>query len=166
MQNHLIDYFGGEKSEALILLIVGVAALVASAYLILTNSHFKGMAYPFVLVGVIQIAVGSTVYFRTDTQLRDLNREMTVSPVDFRSSELTRMKKVMENFRLYKLMELVLFAAGVLLTYIFKENAGWYFAGVGLATQSAFMLIADLFAEHRALMYVARLQEFIPQIVH
>lgn len=165
MQDHLLSYFAGEKSESLLFLIIGAAAILFGAYLLLTNSHFKSMAYPVIFIAIIQLIAGGTVYFRTDAQIDALSAEMKSSPFEFRAHELTRMKTVTESFRLYKLVEILLFAAGILITYLFADHAGWYFAGVGLAAQSALMLLADLFAEYRALVYIPRLQEFVPQIV-
>ncbi|MEK7251171.1 MAG: hypothetical protein AAB209_12195, partial [Bacteroidota bacterium] len=58
----------------------------------------------------------------------------------------------------------VLLVIGIFMSYYFAENITLYAVAIGLIVQSSLMLVADLFAERRAMQYVVRLQEFIPNV--
>jgi hypothetical protein len=89
---------------------------------------------------------------------------MNSAPVDFRTEELARMKKVNDSFKLYKAIEIVLLVIGIFMSYYFAESMTLYSVAIGLIAQSSLMLVADLFAERRAYEYIVRLQEFVPNI--
>lgn len=75
------------------------------------------------------------------------------------------MATVVENLRLFKLLALSAFTTEVVLTHFCRNHARWYYVGIGLAVQTAIMFILSLAAHHRAGVYIARLQEFVPQVV-
>ncbi len=162
MSESLLNYFTAEKNESLLFILIGIAAIAFSLYLWKTGNQYKGMAYPLVAIALIQIVVGGTVYFRTDDQVRILTEQMNSAPVDFRTEELAKMKKVNDSFKLYKAIEIVLLVIGIFMSYYFAESMTLYSVAIGLIAQSSLMLVADLFAERRAMQYVVRLQEFIP----
>lgn len=68
------------------------------------------------------------------------------------------MEKVMANFRIYKLVEIAIFALGVGLTFAFPGRDFVYSVGIGCVAQGAFMLVLDLFAEHRGAAYLEALR--------
>ena len=154
MEDHLSTYFTAEKQEAMLFMAVGVAALVVSFYLIKADSTYKGMVYPLIVVAVIQLVVGSTVYFRTDRQVAALEKLLKYDPAAYKAEELQRMEPVMKNFRVYKSIEIILLAIGMALTFALRKNNLWYSVGIGLIVQSSLMLILDLFAERRAHDYL------------
>lgn len=162
MAETILNYFTAEKQESLLFMLIGVAAIALSLYLWKAGSQYKGRMYPLVSIALIQIVVGSTVYFRTDEQVRTLTQQMKEAPVEFRSDELARMKKVNESFALYKVIEIALLTIGIFMSFYFAGNSTLYSAAIGLIAQSSLMFVADLFAEHRAMHYVVKLQEFIP----
>ena len=120
------------------------------------------MMYPLLLFGLIQLTVGSAVYIRTDKQVLQLREHMHNAPVDFRSAELARMQRVSEFLALYNAMEILVLAAGIGLTLLFRHQMLWFSIGVGMIIEAALLLVFDLFAEKRADIYIMRLQEFIP----
>jgi hypothetical protein len=147
-------YFTAEKQEAMLFMAVGVAALVVSFYLFKADSTYKGMMYPLIVVAVIQLVVGSTVYFRTDRQVAALESLLKDDPAAYKAEELQRIETVMKNFRVYKNIEIILLAIGIVLTFALRKNNLWNSVGIGLIIQSSLMLILDLFAEKRAHDYV------------
>lgn len=154
MEEPLLAYFAAEKQESLLFMLVGVVAVAASAWLLVTGSHYKGMAYPLIAVAAIQMVVGSTVYFRTDNQVAALQAQYQQTPAMFKAEETKRMDVVVKNFKVYKWIEIALLAAGLLLVFIFRGHELWHAVGLGLGIQSALMLAADLVAEHRADEYL------------
>jgi hypothetical protein len=158
MQQEIVRYFLAEKYESLIFVGVGVLALCVSVWLWMSESSFaatfKAMSYPLVAVGLIQIVVGSAVYLKSDKQIETFSAQVQSAPATYKAEELKRMDVVNKNFTLYKWIEVALLLAAIATTLIVSRNSSWYAAAIGLLVQSALMLTADLFAEHRAHHYV------------
>ncbi|MFP2912096.1 hypothetical protein ACLESD_45160 [Pyxidicoccus sp. 3LFB2] len=164
MQAQLLRYFAEEKAESALFVIAGVLALAASLWLWRTGSSYRAMAFPLVAVAFIQLAVGGSVYLRTDGQVAALTAQLVQAPAAFQVAELARMDVVMRNFTLYKLIELVLLAAGIAMTYAFRHREALYAVGLGLVIQAGVMLVADLFAEKRGDTYLAALRSRVPEV--
>jgi hypothetical protein len=159
MQEQLVRYFGAEKAESWLFILAGVVAVGVSVWLLRTGSSYRGMAYPLIAVGLIQLVVGGTVAFRTDTQVAALVQQLAASPEAFQTAEVPRMETVMRNFTLYKVVELVLLLTGVALTVAFRRKELVYGIGVGLVMQASLMLVLDLFAEKRGDEYLTAVRE-------
>lgn len=162
IQHELTRYFLAEKYESLVFVLVGVVAIGISVWFWLNGHVFKTLAFPLVAVGIIQIIVGGSVYLRSDDQIATLRKQVQTAPAAYKADEIKRMDVVNRNFIIYKWVEVALFLAGVGLVMMFPRNNTWYFIGAGLIMQSAFMLSADLFAEHRAHLYVDYINQYIP----
>jgi hypothetical protein len=164
MTQHLLTYFAGEKLSAAVFMLIGAAALGFSSFLWKANSPYKAMIIPLVAIGLIQLVVGGTVFFRTDSQVAALLEQLNTHPMDFRAEEMARMKKVLDSFALYKAVEILLLSAGIFMTFSFRQNLTLYAVAIGLIAQASILLVADLIAEYRADMYFNRLLEFVPEL--
>lgn len=160
MIKHMTDYFTAEKQESLAFVLVGVIAIAIALWLWTNGHRFKAMAYPLVLIAMIQLAVGGTVYVRTDRQLAHLIEQSVSAPAVFKQTETARMQAVMTSFSLYKAIEIFLLVAGILLAVVFSRYDAAAGVGAGLVLQSALMLGLDLFAEARGKAYLAALTAF------
>ncbi len=158
MQGQMLRYFTEEKWEGALFVLVGLVAIGASVWLWRTDSVYRGMVYPLVGVALIQLVVGGTVFLRTDGQVAALTAQLASAPAAYQAAEVARMEGVMRSFGVYKLIELALFAAGVALTYVFRQRETLYAVGVGLVLQAALMLVLDLFAEKRGDTYLEHLR--------
>jgi hypothetical protein len=158
MQEQMVRYFAEEKAESWLFILVGVVALGASVWLLRTGSSYRGMAWPLIAVGLIQLVVGGTVAFRTDAQVAALTAQLASSPSAFQLAEVPRMEVVMRNFTLYKGIEIALLLVGVALTYAFRQKELVYGIGVGLVMQASLMLVLDLFAERRGDEYLSAIR--------
>lgn len=154
MEDQLLTYFTAEKNEAGLFMAVGVAAIGAGVWLLLTGGSYKGMAYPLIAIAAIQLVVGAAVYFRSDGQLAALQVQQREAPAAFKAGETARMTPVIANFKIYKAIEIGLLALGIALTFALGRSDLWYAIGIGLIVQSALMLVLDLFAERRADEYL------------
>jgi len=154
MREAMLGYFQAEKQEALIFLAAGLVALAVSAALLRGGGPWRAMAWPLGAVALIQVAVGGGVFLRTDGQVAALSQRLDADPAACRAEETARMDRVMTGFRNYKAIEVALLAAGIALTFLFPQRQSLYAAGVGLVLQPAFMLVLDLFAEHRGRAYL------------
>jgi hypothetical protein len=161
MQGQMLRYFSEEKAESALFVLVGVVAIALSVWLLRTGSAYRGMAYPLTGVALIQLAVGGTVFLRTNGQLAELAAQLASSPAAYQAAEVARMEVVMRSFQLYKVLELTLFAVGVALTYVYRQKEMVYALGLGLVVQSSLMLVADLFAEKRGDIYLEQVRALV-----
>lgn len=156
----ILQYFTAEKQESLLFMIIGVIAIALSAWLWLTGNDYRTMAFPLVAIAAIQIIVGSSVYFRTDAQVADVQQQYEQAPTEMAQNEIPRMETVVKNFKIYKWVEIALLITGIVICFVTTGYTA-YAIGIGLIAQSAIMLVLDLFAEKRAEVYLDFLRSLI-----
>ena len=159
MLSYMEAYFAAEKTESLVFLVFGMAVIVFAAFTLgrWRDPLIKGLAIPLLAVGAIQVAVGTTIFARTDAQVSSLMAQYQLAPASFRTQELARMKVVSDGFTIYKIIEAVFIAAGLLLALMPNARRFWRGFGLGMLVQGALMLPADLVAEDRAENYVKQI---------
>ena len=158
--NILMEYFQAEKTESLFFISIGIVGIAVGITLWFSSSIYKNMLYPLIIIGCIQLIVGSSVYFRTDRQVESLIKLKEVNPTEFKNSESDRMKIVSKNFQYYKALEIFLILLGIILSYYYSKKIGIYSIAIGLILESSLMLVLDLFAEKRASDYLEFLLNF------
>jgi hypothetical protein len=148
-------YFYAERFESLIFMGVGAAAIVLALYgwFYKADPLWKGIAYPLVIIGLIQIAVGSTVFFRTPSDILRVTEIVEKDSDRIRSEELPRMEAVLKNFVTIRYVEIAMVGIGAVLIIIFGGSPFWKGVGAGLAVQAAVSLLLDFFAEKRGHEY-------------
>lgn len=153
-------YFNAERAESLLFILVGVLAITFAIYCFvkLKQPYYNGMAYALIVVGLIQITVGGSVYFRSPKDIIRVNNIMQTDKTKIQSEETPRMVTVMKNFVLYRWVEIALLIIGFILFFVFKTETLWKGFGIGLSIQSGFMLLLDFFAERRGKVYLEYLQ--------
>ena len=159
--NDMSSYFVAEKQESIIFIVVGLLAIGLSLWLLMNGHRLKSMAYPLVIVALMQIAVGGTVYLRTDRQISTLSAQLQVDPVSFKAEETTRMRTVMKNFSVYKTIEILLLMVGIGMIAFLQRYDFAAGIGIGLILQAAFTLTLDIFAETRGADYLSAVQRLI-----
>ncbi len=158
MINNLSSYFSAEKLESLIFIAAGLLAIGLSAWLWMNGHRLKSMAYPLVVIALMQIVVGGSVYLRTDSQVSALSAQLKLNPAALKAEETTRMQTVMRNFSIYKAVEMLLLIVGVGMIAFLQRHDMAAGIGVGLVLQAAFTLTLDLFAEARGADYLSAVQ--------
>jgi hypothetical protein len=155
-------YFNAEKSESLLFILVGVVAVLLSAYFFIKvkQPFYSGMAYSFIAIALIQLIVGSSVYFRSPKDIIRVNQIVQTDVTKIKTEEIPRMETVMKNFVLYRWVEIALVVLGVAMFLYFQPMTLLKGVGLGLAIQSSFMLLLDFFAESRGKVYMNYLQSF------
>jgi hypothetical protein len=164
MSSQMEGYLDAERSESK--LFVGMGALTiaggATALAASDRDALRGASLPLMGVGLIQLVVGGSVWWRTEEQKRQLRELILSDPGRYVSEESARMKVVNDNFVIYRWTEISLLGAGL-------AAAGTGYAldkdfltgvGVGLAFQSAVMLTLDYFAERRGREYADQVAGF------
>lgn len=155
-------YFTAEKNESLIFILFGVLTIGFSVYALVKwgDSFYRGFAIPAILIGIIQIVVGSTVYLRTDQQILKVETSYQQDKSTFKSTEGPRMDSVMKNFSMYKIVEVAFVVIGLLLIFFATSKEFWLGIGVGMLLQGALMLTADVFAERRGKEYIQAIERY------
>jgi hypothetical protein len=155
-------YFTAEKTESVLFLLIGLAALIiASYYLIkIKQPFFNGLSYSIIMVALIQLAVGSSVYLRSFKDLQRVDNFLLQEISKIKTAEIPRMEAVMKNFVIYRWVEFFLIIIGLLFYFYFPVYNVWKGVGLGLIIQSSLMLGLDYFAESRGKIYMDYLQLF------
>jgi len=162
-------YFVAEKQTALLLLLIGVLTLITgiAGWLYCKNQFSKGIAIPCIVVACIQISVGAALASRSYENRVQIVYSLDMNPSYLQQNELPRMQKVLNNFTLYKYVELAACIAGIaFMAYgYFVPAQKWYLGiGVALAVQAVILLSVDFFAQKRAETYTQLLQQFVNQL--
>ena len=162
-------YFTAEKSESLVFVFIGIAAVILAIvfFFFLKSNFYKGIALPLFLIAIIQITVGYTVYKRSDSDRQRNVYAYDLNPSELKGKEVPRMEKVNKNFVLYRWIEIALLITGLVLIFLYRSDPArsfLYGIGVGIAIQAFIGLSADYFAEARAKEYTKGLKEFTQKI--
>ena len=159
-------YFIAEKQESLLFVIIGaVAIIIALIGLFYWKTQFwKGASIPLILIALIQIIIGYTVYARSDKQRTDIVYAFDMDPSKLQNEELPRMQEVNKNFVTYRWTEIILIIAGIVLAVVYKSNSDKQFIvgiGIALTIEATLMLGADFIAEKRVVIYTNGLASFL-----
>ena len=148
-------YFQGEKIEALVFILpLGLLSLVFGGWLMTDGGggFARGVAIPFLLMGLVMTTVGATVGLRTPTQVASIESALHSEPAAARAAETTRMAKVNGAWKIYLAAWVTFAVVGLALRFAtasdFLQGIGIalvFFAGVGL--------LVDGFAERRTHPY-------------
>lgn len=159
-------YFNAEKNESLLFIIFGITAIVLALvffFYLKTNWH-KGFAVPFLIIGLLQLVVGCTVYNRTDEYRKRNVYAYDMNPDELKEKELPRMQAVMKKFIICRYIEIAFVLIGFSLLFCFKDNPDkifWKGFGTSLTILALFTLSANFFAEKRGKIYTERIKSFV-----
>jgi hypothetical protein len=164
MVSQMEDYLDAERSESRLFVGMGVLSIGGGATALAASDRqfLRGASLPLIGVGLIQLVVGGSVWWRTEAQKAHLRSLILSDPARFISEESARMKVVNDNFVIYRWTEISLLGAGLATAgaghALDKEFVTGL--GVGLAFQSAVMLALDYFAERRGRQYADHVAGF------
>jgi hypothetical protein len=86
---------------------------------------------------------------------------MQKDPQSIKTLEIPRMEKVLNNFVIYRYVEIALIILGIILMYSSMNDTIWRGIGLGLFIQASIVLSLDFFAERRGHIYFVYLQGLI-----
>ncbi len=159
--NFVTTYFTEEEIESLFFIIVGVItiSLAFIFWFIIKYSFYNGLAFPFLIIGLIQLIVGTTVYIRSPKDIVKVEHIIKHEPQKIQTEELPRMETVMKSFTIYKWIEIALILTGIILFMSFYNSSQtfWKGLGLGLIIQASLMLSLDIVAEKRGGTYIQHL---------
>ena len=157
----ITTYFMGEKIEALVFILpLGLLSLVFGGWLLSESaggSFARGVAIPFVVMGLVMGVVGGVVGFRTPAQVTSLTAGVEASPASALPEERARMGKVNRAWPVYLAVWAVFGVVGLALRF---GTRGDFTQGLGISLVffCGVCLLVDGFAERRARPYTAALE--------
>jgi hypothetical protein len=173
-KNDIERYFISEKNDARIFLIIGICSVIIAilGFLIYKTQAWKGATLPLIAIGLIQITVGYSGFKRSDDDRMRMVYAYDMNPSEIKSYELPRMNVVNKNFIAYRLLELGLVIAGIMLVFYnsffslpeYKQAEGYTLShglGIALAIQAIILLSTDFFAEKRAAKYTTKIKSYV-----
>lgn len=164
MVSQMESYLDAERAESRLFAGMGVLSIAGGAVALGASDRdfLRGASLPLIGVGIIQLVVGGSVWWRTEEQKAQLRTLILSEPSRYVSEESARMRQVNENFVIYRWTEISLLGVGAV-----TAGAGYTMdkdfvtgLGVGLAFQSAVMLTLDYFAEKRGNEYARQVAGF------
>ncbi len=159
-------YFIAEKSASFAITIIGAAAIILALvffFYLKTNWH-KGFAVPFIIVGLLHLTAGYTVYKSCDEKRKQNVYAYDMNPDQLKNNELPRMEMLRNNFKIFKALEVVLLLLGIGLFFYFRHNADntfWVGFGIALAIEAAITLGFNFIGNKNATKYTNGLQRLM-----
>lgn len=149
-------YFTAEKSESILFMLTGVLAIILAVFFLIKvkQPFYNGMAYAFILIALIQIAVGGSIFMRSPKDIIRVTNILQNDKTLIQTEEIPRMKVVMKNFILYRWIEIALVLVGIFLFLRSSPETVLKGIGLGLIIQAGIMLMLDYFAEDRGKKYI------------
>jgi hypothetical protein len=165
------QYFIAEKNAGLFFLVAGIAAIAIAVLLLvsLKGNVSKGLAWPLIILGLLQAIVGYTVYSGSDKQRIDNIYALDMNPGKLKTAELPRMQKAVKGITVFLVLEALTFIAGIVLLFVnrrflsgmlFSSGTIWLGVGLALVFQSLLMAAADFAAYRRGVKYTGQLESF------
>ena len=163
------QYFIAEKNAGLFFLVAGIAAIAIAILLLvsLKGSVSKGLAWPLIVLGLLQAIVGYTVCSGSDKQRIDNIYAFDMNPGKLKTAELPRMQKAVKGITVFLVLEALTFIAGIVLLFVnrrflsgtlFSSGTIWLGVGLALVFQSLLMAAADFAAYRRGVKYTGQLE--------
>lgn len=155
----ITDYFNAEKFESLFFMGIATIAFILGIYFcfFVKEPFYKGISIPIILIALIQMTVGTTVYFRSPKDIIKVENIIKNEYSKIQTEEIPRMNVVMKNFVIYRYVEIALMILGLIFFCYFPKQTFWKGLGFGLFIQAGLMLSLDFFAEKRGIEYLKQL---------
>ncbi len=159
-------YFKSERAESLVFIAIGLIALAAGIYFVMSvkKPFCMGMAWPLIIIALIQLFVGGAVFVRSPKDIVRVEKMASTNQNAIVTEEIPRMETVIKNFTIYRWVEIGLAVVGLILILTHTSGSMSKGIGTGLFIQSLLMLGADYFAAKRGHIYLDWLQELVKRI--
>lgn len=158
--NAVEAYFDAERKAGLLFVILGLVAVgvaVASCY---SGPFWHGAGYSLVVLALIQIVVGLTVWIRSPKDIARVEHMLVYAPERIVQEEIPRVKAVLNGLSISRRTEIILFVMAVFLLGLAAHSSVLEGFGAGVAWQVAMILLLDYFSEKRANIYLAWLVSY------
>jgi hypothetical protein len=150
----LTAYFTAEQQGGLLLVALATASIALAVWLFATRSVFSDMAWPLLVLGVLELIIGVSVAGRADAQVAELHAGLQSTRAATITTEVERLASVNTTFEVLKTVEMGLIALAMVFLLVKPAPETLGAVGLGILLQCAVLLVFDTFAHHRAERYV------------
>ena len=162
--NAINVYFSGERLQCLIGIAISILSIAFALFFLwqVKTEFYRGIAWPIIVISILFLSVCIGVVRRTPRDIERVTNYIKHEKEKVSSKEIPRMKHVLRNFKVIKIVELglLLLGIGLLIFATVKGNLLLSGIGLGLAIQTTIILGFDYFAHGRAEVYFEFLQNF------
>lgn len=166
------QYFIAEKNAGLFLLVAGIVAvaIAISLFVFLKGNVYKGLAWPLIVLGLLQAIMGYSVYSGSDNRRIDNIYAFDMNPRKLTTAELPRMRKVVKGITVCLVLEVFALIAGIILVWANRQffsgmrspsGTIWLGVGLSLVLEAMLMIAADFAAYKRNVKYSGQLEQLI-----
>ena len=158
--NPAVKYFSLERTWCTVgVAIAAISILIALWFFFKVKQPFQtGMAYPFMLLGIVFFVICLSVALRSSGDLARVTNMIEQDRGALASVEVPRMAAVMRNFTVIIILEVTfLLVSGSLLLWV-NLSPQWKGAMTGLLIQATWLFVFDLFANSRGKVYANYLE--------
>lgn len=152
--NQIEQYFNGEKFQCSVGIIISIFLIALSFFLFKMNTAvYKGMACTFVTLSTFLIIICIGVVVRSPKDIIRVNQYLKAEREKIETVEIPRMEKVINNFKVIKIVESILVLFGLVFLLIFSKNDLFKGIAIAIILQGLVLFTFDFFAEKRAKPY-------------
>lgn len=148
-------YFNGETLQCSIGIAISLVSIAIGIYFLfwLKTPLYKGIAYPFLILALLLIAVCTSVILKSPKDIQRITTYATTKDQKLSTEELPRMQQVLKTFKTLKIVELVIIIVGIILTFIFSNSPFIKGIAIGFIIQACMLYAFDYIAMERGKGY-------------
>lgn len=161
-------YFSQEIALNYLVIFCGIISVILAVFFltVIKYSLFKGMAYPLLIIGLMQMTLTANLLLKNDSENRKHHLKTTIKIVSekIKTEELSGIYKLQHILSMLMIAETICILLGVFLWYYFRANQWqfWKGLGLGLTCQSAICLAFTIISSDRIQKYTDQLLNFTP----
>jgi hypothetical protein len=163
----LHGYYGGERTSAYVVAVLGALSVGGGVALVTRDSDFaRGLGWPLLVLGALE-GIGAVIYaFQVGGEIRHYETALDRDPSAYRRDELAHIHGTGVRFVFYRLTELGLAVGGIAAaSYGFAANVDtWKGIGIGVTSIALPFLLIDTINNGRASHYEGQVRAFDPVV--
>lgn len=161
MREEMRATVSGERREALLALLLGLAAVALAVQLWRAASPYAAAGVPLVLLGIAQAAGALGHVVAAGRRRARLGVLLAQDPGRFQHAEIARLGHVATQRRFTVAFEGLLLVAGLLVAGFARGSPAWLGVGAALAAEGIVLLLLDVWSHARDRTYLAHLRRFL-----
>lgn len=151
--------------EGRLFLIFGICSSFFAFYILFKKKRpfLKGIANVFLVLGLLQTVIGSTVLVKSGGNKIEQEIELKINNQKYISSEIQKNETLLQNLKFYRWTGISFFIVGLLVFFNFDKTTSWRGIGLGFIIQSILLQVINYLATSRVkelLLFLKSLVEY------
>lgn len=148
-------YFQAERWYCAGGIAIGITAIAFAAYFLLKTREpfYSGMAWPLLVVGLLFLVICVGVFVRSPKDMTRVTEYVQSGSPQLQNEELPRMEKVMKNFKVIMVVEVILIVLSIGLLLLAPLSPAWKGTFAGILIMASLLLCFDFIADKRGQVY-------------